>query len=124
MSLVLILIIGAIVAGVVANNKRRNALAWVVGSLLFTPLIVIILLVLPTLENKKRCPNCGLWLKKEETVCIRCKKEQPDSELVMDVKKCPYCAEKIKAEAVVCKHCGRDLPKDEIQQASSPYEFK
>lgn len=124
MSVVLIWIIGAIVAGVVANNKRRNALAWVLGSLLLTPLLVIILLVLPTLEGKKRCPNCGLWLKKEETVCIRCKKEQPDSELVIDVKKCPYCAEKIKVEAVVCKHCGRDLPKDEIQQASSPYEFK
>lgn len=40
------------------------------------------------------------------------------------IKKCPFCAENIKAEAVVCKHCGRDLPKDEIQQASSPYEFK
>ncbi len=124
MSVVLVWIIGAIVAGVLANNKRRNVGAWVLGSLLLTPLLVIILLVLPTLEDKKRCPNCGLWLKKEETVCRRCKKEQPDPAPVADIKKCPFCAESIKAEAVVCKHCGRDLPRDEAQQSFKPYEFK
>lgn len=98
MSIVLVWIIGAIIAAVVAKNKKRNAAAWVIGCVLLSPLIILILLVLPPLASEN--------IQVEKT------------------KQCPHCAERIKAEAVVCKHCGRDIPKDEVQQASSPYEFK
>lgn len=44
-------VIAAILAGVIASNKNRSVGGWVIGSILLTPLIILILLALPKIEN-------------------------------------------------------------------------
>lgn len=82
MGFVIIWLVAAIVAGILANNKNRSVIGWGISTLII-PLLVFIVLVLPTI--------------KEDTPSY-------------DLKKCPFCAEDIKAEAVICKHCQRDIP--------------
>jgi len=120
MAFVVIWVIGAILAGVLANNKHRNVGLWVLGSLLLTPLIVLILLALPKVEVRqtvndpmttspdrapdKKCRICDKPLADGETTCPVC-----STAVYSPTKPCPYCAETIKTEAVLCKHCGKDL---------------
>ena len=87
--------IAAIAAGIIANNKNRNAAGWALATFLLSPLLIIIILVLSKKEGS------------------------PESLAAQGSKKCPFCAEEIKAEAVVCKHCGKDLPERERDMRSS-----
>ena len=102
-------IIGAIVAGILASRKNRSVSGWVLGSLLLTPLIVLILLALPPFDETsiRYCPKCYRKISAATHKC-QCGHEIPPP--APQNKQCPFCAEDIKSDAIVCKHCQRDLP--------------
>lgn len=79
--------IGAVLAGILANGKCRNVAGWVLGSVFITPLIILILLALPPLEDQR-----SLYQYKKESF-----------------KTCPFCAEDVKKQAIVCPFCQRNI---------------
>ena len=53
MEIVFIVFVFDIIAGMVAAAKGRNPIGWFFLCLLFTPLLLIVLLVLPSLDAKQ-----------------------------------------------------------------------
>ena len=73
-------IICPIIAGIVAGKKNRSGVGWVLLTLLLSPLLLLVLLVLDPIhsrESEKKCPFCAEWVKAEATVCKNCGKEMP-----------------------------------------------
>jgi hypothetical protein len=76
----------AIVVGVAANTRGRNAAGWIFLAIVISPLLAgLLVLALPNLKN------------------------DPSHTYGEPTKVCPYCAERILAAAVVCRHCKSDL---------------
>lgn len=88
-------IIFTVLVGVFANTKKRSVLGWCFVSLIFSPLVAFLfLLVLPTVRP-----------------------DDPSSELVIAEERiCPFCAEPIKRAAIKCKHCGSDVAPEEASR--------
>jgi hypothetical protein len=80
----------AIIIGVAAHSRKRSGFGWFLLSLIFSPLLTTVwLLILPRRLTRTR----------REAI-----------EMLRSLRECPYCAETIKREAKVCKHCQRELP--------------
>jgi hypothetical protein len=90
MEFLAIWIILAIVGAIVANNKGRSGVGWFFLCLLLTPVVILVLLALPTLKPTGARPQA----------------RPPDRA------PCPWCAEEILLAARVCRFCGHELPKD------------
>ena len=72
----------AIAAGIFASSRGRSGFGWFLISLLISPLLsFIFLLVLQNLKEKSMMPNSDTHVK------------------------CPDCSELVLKEARVCKHC-------------------
>lgn len=90
MEIVLIWFVGAIAVGVGASSRGRSGFGWFILSLLISPLLtLILLLVMPNLAEK---------------AAAEATKPNADTHV-----KCPDCAELVLKEAKVCKHCGCKL---------------
>jgi ribosomal protein L32 len=91
MEWVVIWVIGAIVAGVIGDRKGRHGGLWALAALFLSPLVVLIVLALPSLKGKQE-------------------RRAAESGRSKHLRVCPACAEVVRREALVCKHCGKDLP--------------
>lgn len=91
MEWVVIWIIGMLVTGAIADGKGRHGGLWALAALVFTPLLAIVVLALPSLKGEKEREAASSGRSKESRIC-------------------PSCAEVVRREARTCKHCGKDLP--------------
>jgi hypothetical protein len=94
MEILIIWVVLAIVGAIVASNKGRSGAGWFFLCLLLTPVVILILLALPSLKR----PEPRLAEPYEET------------------KVCPECAEIVKLEARICRYCRHEF----WQEGSSP----
>ncbi len=92
-------VIAAICGGILASNKNRSVVGWVLLCLLL-PICIVILLCLSPLPARAG----------EQSSAAGSMPAGP----MPDEKTCPYCAETVKAAAIVCKHCGKDIPPAQV----------
>ena len=85
-------IVVAIVGAIVANNKGRSGVGWFFLCLVLTPLAILVLLALPTLNAVEPQP-------------VRLVEAPPEA-----TKICPQCAEAVKAAAKICRFCRYEFP--------------
>ncbi|MBH9742251.1 zinc ribbon domain-containing protein [Vibrio navarrensis] len=88
MFVVILWLIFSICVGALASNKGRSGFGYFLISLILSPLIglIIVLVISP----------------------VAAKVEEAAIESG-EFKKCPKCAELVKREAVICKHCQAEL---------------
>jgi len=101
----------SILIAVWAKKWNQYAGWFFVGSLILSPLIGGIILLISG-NNNPKCPSCKGRVKLGAKVCIHCQHSFVKKEIETpqhEYKACPFCAEDIKLEAVLCKHCGSDL---------------
>lgn len=60
-----------IVTGVLASRRGRSVIGWLLLALIFTPIVLLILLVLPD-RSVKVCPQCAEEVKRDAQVCRFC----------------------------------------------------
>lgn len=122
MEFVLLFILMGVIGGIVASNKGRSVVLWVLLSL-FIPLAFIILLFLPNLKKEQE---------RQELLAAVKAGQQPDENKhvtetdtssssieELDTKDCPQCAEAIKSAAKICRFCGHEFERP-VVAASEP----
>jgi hypothetical protein len=117
-------VIFVIAVGSLAHAKNRSVVGWIALAIFFTPIVGIILLCLPKIEELTITAEEPITLYKpastsEEPITLY----EPantsdiiDSFLDQESKKCPACAEFIKLEAKKCRFCGEELDPDEVKR--------
>lgn len=94
MELILIGVFFALLVGVLATSLGRNGFGWFLLSLVITPILAGIILLIAGKADGRQASTSG------------------------KTSRCPECAERILKEARVCKHCGhRLLPSETEAQA-------
>lgn len=77
----------AYASAIVAGSRGRSSLFWFLASFLLTPVVLIILYVLPPL-NQSPLVAREVWAEDDDT------------------QNCPVCAERVLAAALECGNCG------------------
>jgi len=95
--------------GALAHRKGRSVLGWLVLALLFSPMVGVILLALPSLR-----PDPVAVMPD-----VRYDPPSPPRHLTFE-KTCPRCAEIVKQAAKVCRYCGHDFEAQGTQPEREP----
>ncbi|WP_251980302.1 zinc ribbon domain-containing protein [Salinibacter ruber] len=95
----------AVLSGIVASNKNRDAFGWGLIGFIFGLFGFIAAVAVGEVEGTQSSSR---------------QRSQPSSTREFNPdeheKKCPDCAEYIKLEARVCKHCGHEFSKKEVER--------
>ena len=89
MAIILFWLVFSVLVGVWASNRGRSGLGYGLLSLLISPLItfLVLLVIGPSRETM-----------------------ESDAIAAGEMRKCPRCAELVKAEAKLCRYCHSELP--------------
>ena len=119
-------IIFSIVVGAAASNRGRSGIGYFFLSLIISPLITIIIILVLGENRKIRKERIQEEAEIKESVASKYRDGNPNNSVFRnvtnnaitydDTKKCPFCAETIKAEAVLCRFCGRELVQETPNQ--------
>lgn len=98
----LLLVVGlpfAIIGSAIGSNKGHAGAGFVLG-LLFGPIGLIIVAVIPATPEAEAVRSAQVAAATQVLAGQR-------------LRHCPWCAEVIQPAAIICKHCGRDVPVSE-----------
>lgn len=103
-----IMIVGGLLGGLIADNKGRNVLGWtlVCG---IVPLLILVLCVLPALPKagiSRACPHCLRIIPLQADTCAWCRRQvDPPTESI-----CPGCGRILPPHESFCSTCGAPKP--------------
>jgi hypothetical protein len=121
MELLIVWTVAGIVAWMLAEAKGRSGVGWFFLTVLLTPLVILILLVLPskktdpeaaTPQTHVRCPHCAELVRREAHVCKHCHgaltpTPAPPAAAARPRHECPHCLHPIRLTDPRCPNCGQ-----------------
>jgi|GEM_PF-1389355 hypothetical protein len=114
MEIVFLWFMFAVVAGVAASSRGRSGFGWFVLSVLLSPLIgILLVLVLPNLRTQQQAAQLA--------AAAAAASARPAEPVITEAthRKCPACAEWVLRDAFKCKHCGHDLITEDVKRSLS-----
>ncbi len=102
----IIMLIGGILGGIVAQNKGRNLFVWTLLCGIM-PLCLLLLFALPKMAQQgisRPCPFCLRIIPWRAKVCGYCGQRVP----MVSSQACDFCGEAMSMGEKICPHCGKE----------------